>query len=91
MKKKEVDDLLNRSAGVLIRCFFLSWAFLLVWFFFYVLLGNTAFSMHAQWFELTRHDYALINYYGIAFVKVSAIIFFLFPYFAIKLVLRKRR
>jgi hypothetical protein len=91
MNKGEVNYLLERVAGILIRCFFLSWAFLLVWFFFYVLLGNTAFNMQAQWFTVTRHDYALINYYGIAFVKLCAIIFFLFPYFAVKLVLRKRR
>jgi hypothetical protein len=91
MNKGEVTYLLNRVAGIFIRCFFFSWAFLLVWFLFYVLVGDFGYGMHAQWFELSRHDYALVNYYGMAFVKISAIIFFLFPYFAIKLVLRKKR
>ena len=91
MNKGEVNDLLNRVAGVLIRCFFLSYALLILWFILYVLLGDLGYGTHAQWFVLNRHDYALINYYGMAFVKVCAIIFFLFPYFAIKLVLRKKR
>ena len=91
MNKGEMNYLLDKVAGILIRCFFLAYALLILWFFLYVLVGDLGYGMHAQWFELSRHDYALINYYGMAFVKVCAIIFFLFPYFAIKLVLRKRR
>jgi hypothetical protein len=91
MKKKEADDLLKAAAGVLIRCFFLSYALLILWFFLYVLAGDLGYGMHAQLFELSRHHYALINYYGMAFVKICAILFFLFPFFAIKLVLRKKR
>jgi hypothetical protein len=91
MNHRELKHLLDRLAGILIRCFFLSYALLILWFFLYVLLGDLGYGTHAQWFELSRHDYALVNYYGMAFVKICAIIFFLFPYCAIKLVLRKAR
>lgn len=91
MNKRQVGHLLGRLASVSIRCFFLSFALLIVWFFFYVLAGDRGYNMHAQWFELSRHDYALVNYYGMAFTKICAIIFFLIPYFAIRVVLRKTR
>ena len=91
MNKGELKYLLDKSASILIRCFFLSYALLIVWFFLYVLLGDAGYGTHAQWFELSRHDYALVNYYGMAFVKICAIIFFLFPYFAIRLVLCRAR
>jgi len=91
MNKGELNHLLDRLSGILIRCFFLSFALLIVWFVFYVLAGDMGYNTHAQWFELSRHDYALVNYYGMAFVKISATLFFLFPYIAIRLVLRKLR
>ena len=50
--------------------------------------GSAGYSLHSQWFELSRHDYDVLNYFGIAFTKICAIIFFLFPYIAIRLVLR---
>ncbi len=91
MIKRTIDHLLGRIAGVFIRCFFLSFALLIVWFFFYVLLGDMGYKMHARLFELSRHDYALVNYCGMAFAKISATLFFLVPYFAIRVVLRKTR
>jgi phosphatidylglycerophosphate synthase len=91
MNRRELTQLLDRLAGILIRCFFFSWGLLVVWFLFYVLFGDFGYGTHAQWFAVSRHDYALVNYYGMAFVKICAISFFLFPYFAIKLVLRKGR
>jgi hypothetical protein len=53
--------------------------------------GDWAYGLHARWFELSRRDYALVNYWGIAFAKVGAILFFLIPYFSIKLVQRKKK
>jgi hypothetical protein len=91
MNKSELKYLLDKLAGILIHCFFLSYALLILWFFLYVLFGDAGYGTHARWFELSRHDYALVNYYGMAFVKICAIIFFLFPYFAIKMVRRKAR
>jgi len=91
MNKDEQDNLLDRVAGIFLWCFLLSFALLLLWFDFYLLAGDWAYSIHAGWFELSRRDFALVNYWGMAFTKFCAIIIFLFPYLSIKLVLRKKR
>jgi phosphatidylglycerophosphate synthase len=91
MNMDEQDNLLDRVADILLWCFLLSFALLLLWFVFYLLAGNWAYSIHAGWFELSRRDFALVNYWGMAFTKVFAIIIFLLPYLSIKLVLRKKR
>ena len=41
-------------------------------------------------FGLTPHEVDVIQYCGIAAVKCVVLLFFLFPYVAIRLVLRKR-
>ncbi len=91
MNKDEQNNLLDAVASVFIRCFFLSVGILLFWFVFYLLAGNWAYSIHSKWFELSRHDFDLMCYYGMAFVKLCAFLFFLFPYLAIKLVLPKNQ
>jgi len=92
MKKKEQDALLESLAAILIRCFFLSVALLLLWFFFYVLGGGAwSYTMNSPGSALSRHDYDLLNYCAMAFVKMCAILFFLFPYLSIRLVLRKKK
>jgi hypothetical protein len=92
MKRSEQDALLEGLAAILIRCFFLAVAFLLVWFLLYVLGGGAwSYTMNAPWSTLSRHDYDVLNYSAMAFVKMCAILFFLFPYLAIWLVLRKKK
>ena len=90
MNQDESKNLLQGVAGILLRCFFLSLALLLLWFVFYLVAGDWAYSIHSRWFELSRRDFGLINYYGMALTKIWAILFFLFPYLSIKLVLRQK-
>ena len=91
MNIDEQDNLLDRVAEIFLWCFILSFALLLLWFVFYLLAGNWAYSIHAGWFELGKRDFALVNYWGMAFTKVFAVMIFLLPYLSIKLVLRKKR
>jgi hypothetical protein len=91
MNREEQDNLLDRVAGIFLCCFLLSFALLVLWFVFYLLAGDWAHGIHAGYFELSRRDFALVNYWGMAFAKFCAIIIFLFPYLSIKLVLRKKR
>ncbi|MFI5294572.1 MAG: DUF6868 family protein [Thermodesulfovibrionales bacterium] len=91
----ESTDLKNRlevTAKILIRCFILNFALVLFWFFFF-LIGSSqwGYELHSKIFDITRHEFALINYCGIAFVKMCNIIFFLFPYVAIRLVLKQKQ
>ena len=41
-------------------------------------------------FGLTPQEANMVHYYGISAVKCVVLLFFLFPYIAIRLVLRKR-
>ena len=90
MNTDERNDLLHCLAGILLRCFLLSFALLLLWFVFYSAAADWAYGIHSRWFELSRRDFDLMNYYGMAFVKISASLFFLFPYVSVKLALRGR-
>jgi hypothetical protein len=44
-----------------------------------------------KWFGLTTHEVDLIHYCGIAFTKICVLLFFFFPYIAIRLVLRRNK
>jgi hypothetical protein len=93
MTRDEQNHLLETMAGILIRCFFLSVALLIVWFIFYLFVGNWGFSISVNLYglKLSRNKYDLLVCYGMAFIKTCAFLFFLFPYVAIKLVLRANK
>jgi hypothetical protein len=90
MNQDEQNVLFEKLSAILIRCFFLSMVLLLVSFIFFLLAGNTVYGLHSRWFYFDRQDYDLLFYYGMAFIKICAFVFFLFPYIAIRLVLRKK-
>ncbi len=79
---------LEYLARALIRCFVLSLAFLAVWLVFYLLVGRCGYDIHSRMFEMTRREFDLIIYCAMAFVKMSAFVFFLIPYISLRLVLR---
>jgi hypothetical protein len=92
MQNNERQDVfLQTLAAILIRSFLLGLAFLLLWFLLYVIVPGWMFEMNARWFNIDERDFELINYFGMGFVKLSVIIFFLFPYLAIKWTLRNKR
>jgi heme/copper-type cytochrome/quinol oxidase subunit 2 len=91
MNQEEQYLLLESLSGILIRCFFMTIALLGVWFIFFLLVGDAGFYVHSRWFEIDGREYDLLFYYGMAFLKICAFVFFLFPYIAIRLVLRKNK
>ena len=91
MNKDEQNYLLENLAGIFIRCFFMIYALLLIWFVFYWVGGDWGYNLTSLWFQVSKHEYDLVCYYGIAFMKICVLTFFLFPYIAIKLVLRKNK
>jgi hypothetical protein len=90
MNAEEMSNCLDIVAEIFLRCFLFSLALLIVWFMSYVVGGDWIYSIHSKWFDLSKHEFALMNYYGMALVKLCAIVFFLFPYGSIKLMLRKK-
>ena len=90
MNADEMSNVLDVVAEIFLRCFLFSLALLIVWFVSYVAGGDWICSIHSNWFDLSKHEFAMMNYYGMALVKLCAIVFFLLPYGAIKLMLRKK-
>jgi hypothetical protein len=85
----ETNDLLDAAAKVLLRCFVLGFLFLLLWAGSFALLSGPIYAQ-GEWFGLSPHELDLIHYCGMAFVKMCVLLFFLFPYIAIRLVRRNR-
>jgi len=91
MTKDEQNNLLDAAAGICLRCFVLAVCLLLFSFVFYLLAGDWAYSIHSRWFEISRHDFDLMFYCWMAFIKIVTFLFFLLPFLAIKLMLRKKQ
>jgi len=78
-------------SSILIRCFVIGVVFITLWFIFFLFGGDAGYTIHARLFQISRHEYDLLNYYGMAFVKGCNFLLFLFPYIAIRMVLRRRK
>lgn len=89
MTTTELNELLDTVAQVLLRCFVFGFLFLLLWAVAY-LAGSGVIYRQGTWFGLTPHEINVIHYCGMGFVKGCVLLFFLVPYMAIRLVLRKR-
>ena len=91
MQSTERNDIfLQTLATILLRSFLFGLAFLLLWFVLYLIAPGWMFEMNARWFNIGKRDFDLINYFGIGFVKISILLFFLFPYLAIRSMLQKK-
>jgi len=84
------DIFLQTLATILIRSFLIGLAFLLLWFLLYLVAPGWMFKTNAIWFNIGKRDFDLINYFGIGFVKITILLFFFFPYLAIRSMLRRK-
>jgi len=85
-----VTELLDRLSRVLLGAFGLGMLLLLVWFGAVALFGDFVYAMHKAFFALSRERFDAIHYAGMAFVKSSLLLLFLFPWLAIRWELRRR-
>ena len=83
---------LELVAQVLIRCFVGGVLLVLIWWFVVcVAMGDWIHGVHSLWFDMSRQQFDLIHYCGIAATKTIIFLAFLVPYVCIRLVLRKHR
>ncbi|UCF42795.1 MAG: hypothetical protein JSV99_09425 [Planctomycetota bacterium] len=87
---KNVDNLLDAIGRVLIRCFVMGVALMLVWLGFLVLAGDFAYKVHSRFIEVSREQFNCIQYAALAITKGCIFLYFLLPYIAIRLVLSKK-
>jgi hypothetical protein len=91
MTDNEEKRLLETIAAILLRCVILSLALLYLWFAFYLLSGNKGYAIHSIWFPLIPNDYVSVNYFGMAFMKILILVFFLIPYLSVRWALRNKK
>ena len=84
---KNTTELLDTIAKILLRCALFGFLLLILWFVVHLLAPST---LRGGLFGLTPHEADLVDYCGIAFTKVLVILFFVFPYIAIRLNLRRK-
>ena len=75
---------------VLLKCIFLGFGLLLIWFIFILVGGNVIFEIHSKIFDITRHDFDLMNYWGMGLTKIFILVFFVIPFIAIRLTLDRQ-
>jgi heme/copper-type cytochrome/quinol oxidase subunit 2 len=83
------NEMLEVTGQVLIRCFVMGLLVLLFWLGALMLAGDLAYSVHAKIAPISREQFYLINYAGGLMTKAAVFVLFLFPYIAIRLVLKK--
>ena len=81
---------LYRLAGIFIRSFFMGYTLLILWFLIFIFEPDWMYRLQSQWFEMSRSSFNIIHYCGMGLLKISLIVFFLFPYLAIRMILRKK-
>jgi heme/copper-type cytochrome/quinol oxidase subunit 2 len=82
---------LETVATILGGSFLFNLVILLLWFMIVLFAPAWYYAITEKWFAITRHESDLINYSGIAFMKIINIVFFLCPYVSIKFCLRKKK
>jgi hypothetical protein len=88
---KDTNELLDAVAKVLLRCIVFGFLLLLLWAAVHLLARSLMYRLAGNVLGLTPHDIDVIQFAGIVFTKVCVLLFFVFPYLAIQLVLRKRK
>jgi hypothetical protein len=89
-ESKNANELFDTFAKILLRCFVLGYLLLLLWAALYLFAGSLTYGIASKLFGLTSHEVDVINYCGMVFAKCVVFLLFLFPYIAIRLVLRRR-
>lgn len=73
--------------GVLLRCLIYGFGFLLFWAAIFMAGEATdhwTYDIHSALCDITEHDFILMNYLGMNFLKVILIVGFLIPYVAVR-------
>ena len=67
-------------------CTLINYGVLLVWFLVFILARDFTQRLHGRWFQLSRQQFDVIHYAGMAVFKLGIILFNLVPYVALRIV-----
>ena len=68
---------------VLLWCVVINYALLLLWWALFVFAHGWFYRLHQRWFALSPEIFDALNWAGIAFYKLSIILFYLVPLIAV--------
>ena len=85
------NETLEMIGQVLIRCFIMGVFVLLFWWGALAIMGDLAYSIHTKIVPMPRQQFDVIHYVGMLMTKATISVLFLFPYIAIRLVIKKRK
>ena len=90
-ESSKTTELLETLSRVLSRCTGIGFVLLLFVFGFYMLGANFAYELHGDMFGLSTHEVDVFFYGWMGLLKLFVIAFFLIPWLAIELVLRRSK
>ncbi len=82
---------LDTIADILLRCFIITVGAMLFTWAVSLALGDFIYSIYAQLIDITAKEFDLFFLYVMTFMKGLNVLFFLFPFIAIKWYLRGKR
>jgi hypothetical protein len=89
MSDPKTTELFDTLAKVLLRCGIFGYLLLLLSVGLILIAGDPIYRLNGSLFGLSKHELELIIYECIVLMKVIVLLFFLIPWLAIRLVLRK--
>ena len=87
----DIETNFEIAARALLWCFGLSILVLVFWFGMIALLGDTVYGFHSKFSPISRPQFDVVHYAGMALFKIGAFGLFLFPYVGIRMALKARR
>ena len=88
---KQNAEFFDLLAKALLRSWIFGFAVLYTWVGIIFLAKDRFYGLLGNLFGLSHHELGLTNYCGIVLLKLLLIVFFVIPWLAIRLVLRRRR
>lgn len=82
---------LDAVANILLRSFLITVGAMLFTWLVWLVAGDFVYSIHSRMIDLTRKEFDIFFLYSMTSLKGLNVIFFLFPFLAIKWFLRGRR
>jgi len=79
-------ELFEAIAKVLMYCWIFGFVMLLAWFGIFKLSRSFIQRFHGGMFGLSEHELSVIFYCGMGLLKLGVILFFFFPWLAIRIV-----
>ena len=87
---RDVNETLEVTGQVLVRCVVMGVVVLLIWWGGLALMGDIVYDVHSKLTPMSRQHFNVIHYAGMLATKAAVSLLFLFPYVAIRPVIKAR-